>query len=360
MSNNVSRRHFLAGSTAAAGALSLGGASAFAADPLKVGFVYVGPVGDFGWTHGHDLGRKAIEKEFGDKVETTFVEKVAEGPDAERVIRQLASSGNKLIFTTSFGFMNPTIKVAKQFPDVKFEHATGFMTAKNVSAYNARFYEGRAVIGTMAGHMTKTGKFGYIASFPIPEVVMGINAFILAARKVRPDAEIKVVWVNSWFDPGKEADATKTLIDQGCDIITQHTDSPAPIQTAGSRGVWCFGQASDMSSFSPEYHATAILDVWDNYYVERTRAVMDGSWETSNVWQGMKEGMVQMSPYNERLPAEVVEAAETVRKGILDGSYLPFAGPIKDQDGKERIAAGEAMDDGALLSMDWYVEGVTA
>ncbi len=360
MINNLSRRHFLAGSTAAAGALSLAGPRALAADPLQVGFVYVGPIGDFGWTHGHDLGRKAIEKEFGDKVKTTYVENVAEGPDAERVIRQLAAAGNQLIFTTSFGYMNPTIRVAKQFPDVMFEHATGYQTAKNVSAYNARFYEGRDVIGTIAGHMTKTGKFGYIASFPIPEVVMGINAFILAARRVRPDAEIKVVWVNSWFDPGKEADATKTLIDQGCDMITQHTDSPAPVQTAASRGVWCFGQASDMSSFAPEWHATAILDVWDHYYVDRTRAVMEGTWQTSNVWHGMKEGMVAMAPYNERLPAEVVADAERVRKGIIDGSHHSFTGPIKDQSGKERVAAGERMDDGALLSMDWYVEGVTA
>lgn len=360
MLNTLSRRHFLAGSTAAAGALSLAGPSAFAADPLKVGFVYIGPIGDHGWTHGHDLGRKAVEKEFGDKVKTTYVENVAEGPDSERVIRQLAASGNQLIFTTSFGYMNPTIRVAKQFPKVMFEHATGYQTAKNVAAYNARFYEGRAVIGTIAGHMTKTGKFGYIASFPIPEVVMGINAFILAARKVRPDAEIKVVWVNSWFDPGKEADATKALIDQGCDMITQHTDSPAPIQTAGSRGVWCFGQASDMTSFSPEWHATAILDVWGPYYVERTRAVLEGTWQTSNVWHGFKEGMVEMSPYNKALPAKVVEAAEAVRKGIIDGSLHPFTGPINDQSGKEVVAAGEIIDDATLSAMDWYVEGVTA
>ena len=359
MIKNLSRRHFLAGSTAAAGALSLAGTSALAADPLKVGFVYVGPVGDFGWTHGHDVGRKAIEKEFGDKVATTFVENVPEA-DSERVIRQLAASGNKLIFTTSFGFMNPTIRVAKQFPDVMFEHATGYQTAKNVSAYNARFYEGRDVIGTIAGHMTKTGKFGYIASFPIPEVVMGINAFILAARRVRPDAEISVVWVNSWFDPGKEADAAKVLIDQGCDVITQHTDSAAPIQTAGSRGVWCFGQASDMSTFAPEQHLTAILDVWGPYYVERTRAVLEGTWQTSSVWQGFKEGLVEMSPYNSVLPANVVEEAEKIRKGIIDGSHHSFTGPIKDQSGKERVPAGERMSDEALLTMDWYVEGVTA
>ncbi|MGF1593040.1 MAG: BMP family ABC transporter substrate-binding protein [Kiloniellaceae bacterium] len=360
MFKDLSRRRFLAGSTAAAGALTLGGRAALGADPLKVGFVYVGPIGDYGWTHGHDLGRKAIEAEFGDQVSTTYVENVAEGPDADRVIRQLATSGHKLIFTTSFGFMNPTIRVAKQFPDVKFEHATGFQTADNVAIYNARFYEGRAVIGTIAGHVTQTGKFGYVASFPIPEVVMGINAFILAARKVRPDAEIKVVWVNSWYDPGKEADAAKTLIDQGCDVITQHTDSPAPVQTAASRGVWSFGQASDMSSFAPEHHATAILDVWDSYYVERTRAVLEGTWQTSNVWHGFKEGMVQMAPYNARLPAEVVEAAEKVRSGIVDGTLHPFTGPINDQSGTERIAAGETMTDEALLSMDWYVEGVSA
>jgi simple sugar transport system substrate-binding protein len=243
---------------------------------------------------------------------------------------------------------------------VKFEHATGFKTADNLAIYNARFYEGRAVIGTIAGHVTKTGKFGYIASFPIPEVVMGINAFILAARKVRPDAEIKVVWVNSWYDPGKEADATKALIDQGCDVITQHTDSPAPIQTAGSRGVWCFGQASDMSSFAPDHHATAILDVWAPYYIERVKAVLDGTWQTSDVWYGFKEGMVEMAPYNPKLPAEVVEAAEAVRKGIIDGSLHPFAGPINDQSGAEKIPAGQVIPDGDLLGMDWYVEGVSA
>ena len=217
-----------------------------AGDPLKVGFIYVGPVGDHGWTYRHDVGRQAIEAEFGDKVETTFVESVPEGADAERVIRKLASSGHGLIFTTSFGFMNPTLKVAREFPDVKFEHATGYKRADNLATYAARFYEGRAVIGTMAGMMTKSNIIGYIGSFPIPEVMRGINAFSIAMRKVNPDAEIKVVWVNSWYDPGKEADAAKALIDQGADIITQHTDSPAPLQVAQERGVFGFGQASDM------------------------------------------------------------------------------------------------------------------
>ena len=285
---------------------------------------------------------------------------MAEGPDAERVIRQLATSGNQIIFTTSFGFMNSTVKVAKQFPKVMFEHATGFKTAKNLAIYNARFYEGRAVIGTIAAHVSKTGKFGYIASVPIPEVVMGINAFILAARKVRPDAEIKVIFVNSWYDPGKEADATKALIDQGCDVITQHTDSPAPIQTAAGRGVWCFGQASDMIKFAPDWQATAIVDNWGPYYTSRVQAVMDGTWKTSDVWYGLKEDMVQIAPYNPKLPADAVAAAEAVRKGIVDGSIHPFAGPIKDQKGNQRYAAGQNAPDGDLLKMDWYVEGVSA
>jgi basic membrane protein A len=245
------RRSFVKTTGATALAMPFIGSKALAADPLKVGFVYVGPVGDHGWTYSHDQGRKMLEAELGDKVKTSYVESVKEGPDAERVIRQLADEGNKLIFTTSFGFMDPTIKVAKRYPDVKFEHATGFKMADNVSIYNARFYEGRAVIGTIAGHMSKTGTAGYIASFPIPEVVMGINAFTLAAQKVNPDFKTKVVWVNSWYDPPKEGDAAKALMDQGCDIITQHTDSPAALQAAEQRGVYAFGQASDMSKFAP-------------------------------------------------------------------------------------------------------------
>ena len=234
----LSRRHFMATSSATALGLASGG-PAFAANPVKVGFVYVGPIGDYGWTHGHDVAREAVDERFGDQVETNYVENVAEGPDAERVIRQLASSGSNLIFTTSFGFMNPTIKVARQFPQVLFEHATGYQSAPNVSIYNARFYEGRTICGAMAGHISKSGVVGYIGSFPIPEVVMGINAFTVAMRKIRPDAEVKVVWVNSWYDPGKEADAAKSLIDQGADIICQHTDSPAPpTGSGGTRRPW--------------------------------------------------------------------------------------------------------------------------
>ena len=343
---------------AALGALFFGGVQQAASEPTKVGFVYVGPVGDFGWTYRHDVGRQAVEAAFGDQVTTTFVESVSEGPDAERVIRQLAADGHDLIFTTSFGFMNPTIKVAKQFPDVKFEHATGYKRADNVSTYLARFYEGRAIIGTIAGHMTKSNVIGYIASFPIPEVIRGINAFTLAMRKVNPDAEVKVIWVNSWYDPGKEADAAKTLIDQGADIISQHTDSPAPLQVAEERGVFAFGQASDMVSFAPKAQLTAIIDNWDSYYIERTRAVIDGTWQSSDVWYGIKEGMVEMARYNEALPAEVVAAADAVQEGIVDGTLHPFAGPINNQAGEQVVAEGETISDEDLLKMDWYVEGV--
>ncbi len=360
MITRLTRRGFVLGSAAAAGALSLAGPRALAAEPTKVGFVYVGPVGDFGWTHGHDVGRKAIEAQFGDKVETSFVESVSEGPDAGRVIRKLASGGHDLIFTTSFGFMNPTIRVAKLFPQVKFEHATGYLTAPNVSVYNARFHQGRAVCGTIAGHMTKSGVIGYIGSFPIPEVVMGINATALWARKIRPDATVKVIWVNSWYDPGKESDATKALIDQGVDIICQHTDSPAPIQTAEARGVHGFGQASDMIAYAPNAQLTAILDEWSGYYVQRTKDVMDGSWASHSIWWGIKEGMVKMAPYGPAVPDNVRQASEATRAGIVDGSLHTFAGPIRNQAGELKVAAGEHMSDGDMATMDWYVEGVEA
>ncbi len=322
----------------------------------NVGFVYVGPVGDHGWTYRHDVGRQAIEKELG--VKTTFVESVPEGADAERVIRKLATSGHDIIFTTSFGYMNPTAKVAKQFPDVKFEHATGYIRADNLSTYSARFYEGRAVLGTIAGHLSKSGVVGYIASFPIPEVVRGINAFILAMRKVNPDAVVKVVWVNSWYDPGKEGDAAKALIDQGADIITQHTDSPAPLQVAEQRGVYGFGQASDMSAFAPNAQLTAIIDNWNPYYVSHVKAVMEGTWESTDTWDGIKSGMVDFAPYGDAVSADVRAAADAVKQSIIDGSFHPFQGPINNQAGEQVVAEGETLDDGVLLKMDWYVEGV--
>lgn len=336
----------------AAGIAFAGSASA----ETKVGFIYVGPIGDHGWSYQHDQARLAVEKELG--VKTSYVESVPEGADAERVIRQLATSGHDIIFTTSFGFMNPTLKVAKQFKNVKFEHATGYKRTDNVSTYSARFYEGRAILGTIAGKMTKSNVVGYIGSFPIPEVIRGIDAFTLALRKVNPEATVKVVWVNSWFDPGKESDAAKALIDQGVDIITQHTDSPAPLQVAESRGVYAFGQASDMKAFAPKAQLTSIVDNWNDYYIARVKAAMDGTWKSVDTWDGIKPGMVLMAPYGDAVPADVRKLADEVKQSIVDGSFHPFQGPIKNQKGELVVKAGEVVSDKELAGLSWYVEGV--
>jgi len=317
--------------------------SAAIADPLKVGFVYVGPTGDHGWTYMHDKGRQAIEEEFGDKVETMFVESVKYGPDAERVMTQMAMQGVDMIFATSFGYMEQMLKVAEKFPDVKFEHATGYKTAENMSVYSSKFYEGRYIQGVIAGHMSEKGKAGYIASFPIPEVVRGINAFYLGATTVNPDFDIDVVWVNTWYDPSLESDAAKALIQQGADIITQHTDSPAALQVAQQNGVKAFGQASDMINFAPDTQLTAILDIWGPYYVERVKAVLDGTWEKSDTWGGMDTGMVEMAPYT-NMPDDVKEIAMAVEKDILEG--------------KLDIFPGKGVGD--LLGMNQYVEGIDA
>jgi len=333
-------------------------APAAAADKTKVGFVYVGPIGDHGWSHEHNQGRLAVEQAFGDKVETTYVENVSEGPDATRVIQQLARGGADIVFTTSFGFMNPTLQVAKQFPKVKFEHATGFKRTPNVSTYSARFYEGRHVIGLIAGKMTKTNTVGYIASFPIPEVVRGINAAYLAAKSVNPEIKFKVVWVNTWFDPGKEADAAKALIDQGADILMQHTDSPAAMQIAEERGIYAFGQASDMAKFGPNAQLTSIIDNWAPYYVARVKAVMDGTWESTDTWDGIGPGMVAFAPFSDKMPSEVKAMAEKARDDIAAGALHPFTGPINKQDGSVWLKAGETAPDGDLAGMNFYVEGV--
>lgn len=355
----LDRRGFIAGTGAlAAGAILSGPGRLLAAEPLPVAFVYTGPIGDHGYSYAHDKGRKEAEAHFNGQVRTTYVENVPEGPDCERVLRQLASSGNKLIFSTSFGFMNATLKTAKQFPKVKFEHATGFKRDANMAIYNARFYEGRAVLGDIAGQMTKTGIIGWVASFPIPEVIMGINAFVIAARKHRPDLVVKVVWVNSWYDPGKEADAAKALADKGADIIAQHTDSAAPLQVAEQRGIHAFGQASDMTRFAPKAHLTAVLDEWGGYYVDRIQKVIDGNWTSDDTWWGLKEGMVALSPYNAAVPAPVQASAEKVKAAIVSGALHPFAGPVKDQKGVVRIAAGTVPADETLLKMDWSAEGV--
>ncbi|MBV9656435.1 MAG: BMP family ABC transporter substrate-binding protein [Acetobacteraceae bacterium] len=355
----MQRRTLLISATTAFGARLAGARRANAANPFKVGFVYVGPIGDLGWTYQHDQGRLAMQKELGEAVSTQYVENVGEGPDAERVIRQLVSGGNQLIYTTSFGYMNPTERVAKASPAVEFEQATGYKTLPNMAEYNSRFYEGRAVCGAIAGHMSK-GVVGYVASFPIPEVVMGINAFTLAARKVNPNFQTKVIWVNTWFDPGRESDAAKSLIDQGADILAQHTDSPAVIQTAEARGVFGFGQSSDMSRFGEKATLTSIVDNWAPYYIDRTKLAITGKWKTDSVWWGIKEGMVQLAPWGPSVTEEARAAAEDSKNRIAAGTLLPFAGPIKDQKGAVKVADGKAMSDDELLKMNWYVEGVQA
>ena len=331
-------------------------ATAFAQE-LKVGFVYVGPIGDHGWTYQHDQGRLDIEEQLGDRVETIYIENVPEGADAERAITRLAREGAGLIFTTSFGYMDTTIKVADRFPDVKFEHATGYKRAPNVSTYSGRFYEGRYVIGQIAARMSESGIAGYIVSFPIPEVVRGINSFMLGAQSINPDFKIKLIWVNSWFDPGKEADAAKVLIGQGADIMVQHTDSTAPLQIAEEQGAIGFGQASDMFAFAPTAQLTAVIDDWGPYYVARTQAVLDGTWESMDTWDGIGPRMVVMADYT-NVPDDVAAMAMETEAKIASGELHPFTGPIYDQEGTMVIGEGEVLDDGALLSMNWYVRGV--
>ncbi len=326
-----------------AGAMLLSSISFAFSEPLKVGFVYVGPVGDHGWTYMHDIGRQAVESHFGDAVETVYVESVPEGPDAARVMRGMIAEGADMVFTTSFGYMQQTLQVAKDNPDVIFEHATGYKTAPNVSVYSSRFYEGRYIQGVIAGHMSKTGKAGYIGSFPIPEVIRGINAFYLGAQTINPDFDVDIVWVNTWYDPGKEANAAKVLMAGGADIITQHTDSPSPLAAAAAAGVKGFGQASDMIQFAPDTQLTAILDVWGPYYIERIQAVIDGSWTTTNTWGGMDTGMVGMADYT-NMPPELAGVAQQLQADITSGKFKPF-GDTSDAD---------------LGGMMQYVDGIDA
>jgi simple sugar transport system substrate-binding protein len=330
----------------------------YAAEKLKVGFVYTGPIGDLGYSYQHDLGRKVMEKALAGKVETTFLENVPEGPDAERSIEQLARSGHKLIFTTSFGFMDATVKVAAKYPNVYFEHATGYKRAKNLATYAARFYEGRYIQGQIAAKMSKTGIIGYIVSFPIPEVISNINATMLGAQSVNPNIKFKIIWVNSWFDPGKEADAAKTLIDQGADILTQHTDSPAAMQVAEQRGIHAFGQSSDMIKFGPKAQLTADTDYWGDYYTKRTQAVLDGKWTSEDTWDGLDKGMVVMSSYT-NMPDDVKKMAMDTEAAIKSGKLHPFKCPITDQDGKTvECKGGTHLDAGQILSMNFYVKGI--
>jgi len=356
--NRRTASRILAGTLAGA-ALAVAGIAG-AQEPLKIAFVYVSPVGDAGWTFQHDQGRKEMEKALGTKVQTKFVENVPEGADAERVIRELAASGNKLIFTTSFGYMNPTIKVAPQFPNTAFDHATGYKTAKNVGIYNARFYEGRYLNGIIAGRMTKTNVAGYVAAFPIPEVVQGINAFEQGMRSVNPKAEVKVIWVNSWFDPGREREAANTLISQGADVVTHHTDSTAVVQTAEEKGKYAIGYHSDMAKYGPKAELTASTHDWGNYYTKTVTDAIGGTWKTSNTWGGMKEGMVKLAPMNAAIPADTKAQVAKLEADITAGKLHPFAGPVVDQDGKTRVPAGKDMTDEELGKMDYYVEGVAS
>jgi len=324
----------------------------------NVGFVYVSPIGDAGWTYQHDLGRLQLEKETG--VTTSFVENVAEGPDAERVIREMAKRGDKVIFATSFGFMNYALKVSKSFPKTAFVHATGYKMGKNMGLVNARFYEGRYLTGVIAGEMTKSNVLGYVAAFPIPEVLQGINAFIQGARSVNPKAELRVIWVNSWFDPGKERQAALTLLSQEADVITHHTDSTAVVQAAEDQGKYAFGYHSDMSKYGPKAHLTATTHHWGDFYVKTVKAAQAGNWKPTSVWGGYAEGMIKLAPLNKAIPADLQNRVRDMEKQMAAGKLHPFAGPVVDQSGKTIVAAGQNMTDDQLNKMNYYLQGVVS
>ncbi len=356
----MNRRTLIA--SAAALTVGFGGAARAQMDKVKACFVYVGPVTDGGWTQQHHAGALALKEAYGDRVEIAWQENVPEGADAERVMTQMALSGCNIIFTTSFGFMDATNAVAAKFPDIKFEHATGYKREQpNVSTYNARFYEGRAVLGTMAGLLTKSNKIGYIASFPIPEVMMGINSAFIHARKVNPNAELVVIWVYTWYDPAKEADAAKAMIEQGVDVIMQHTDSTAPLAEMAKTGgaVLGFGQATDMADYKPTPRVSSIIDNWAPYYIKRVGALLDGTYAQTDAWEGIGGGEVQIGEIT-GVPDAVKAAGEAMRDSIASGAYHPFTGPLKKQDGTEFLAAGQVIDDGTLAGMNFFVEGITA
>jgi len=341
-----------------AAALALGCSVASADDPLKIGFVYVGPTGDAGWTYAHDEARKFVESELGNKVSTSYVESVAEGADSERVIQQLAKKGHDLIFTTSFGYMNPTLKVAKRFPKVKFEHASGYKRGKNTGTYFTRAYQGRYLTGLIAGKMTKSDTIGYVASFPIPEVIRGINAFTKGAQEVNPNVKVKVVWASTWYDPAKEREAAETLILQGADVLTQHTDSAAVIQAAESKGVYAIGYHSDMSVYGAKAHLTSTVHNWGPLYLAKAKSVMEGSWKSEDLWPGIAEGTTDLAPLNDAIPADVKQLVMEKKQALKEGKIRVFDGPVLNQTGDAVVPAGSTMEDGKLLGFDWYVKGV--
>jgi len=330
--------------------------------PVKIGFVYVSPIGDAGYTYQHDLGRKAMEAALKGKVTTQVVENVEEGADAERVIRNLATDGCKMIFTTSFGYMNPTAKVAKNFPNVDFFHATGYMSSPNMATYNGRFYEGRYLNGIIAGKMTKTHIAGFVGAFPIPEVMMAIDAFTQGMRSVDPKAEVHVVWVNSWFDPGKEREATMSLISQGADMITQHTDSTVVVQTVEeqhkAKNVWCFSYNSDMSKYAPTSQLSGDITDWSGYYTRTVQNVLAGKGIGPNIWDGLKEGMIKIAPFNAAVPKPVRAYVDKVMAEMKAGKVHAFQGPVIAQDGSVKVPAGQVMNDKDLNAINYYVKGV--
>jgi simple sugar transport system substrate-binding protein len=333
-------------------------APAAAPAPLKVGFIYVGPVGDAGWSFAHDLGRKHIEEKFGDKIKTTFVEKVPEGADAERVIRDLVAQGNTLIFATSFGYMAAMEKVAMDHPEVKFEHATGYKTAENLRVYEAQFYEDAYMAGVVAGKVTKTNVIGFVGSFPIPEVLRNINAFTLGAHSVNPKVTTKVVWVNTWFDPPKESEAAQSLINSKADVLLQNTDSTAVLQTAEKNGKYAFGWDSDMSAFAPKAHLASCVVNWGPYYEKTVNEVLDKSWKTAVTKGGTKEGMNDFVKIADFVPADAKAEVERIKAGLKDGSFAVFKGPILDNTGKEQLAKDVIGDDAWKGGINFYVKGV--
>jgi simple sugar transport system substrate-binding protein len=329
------------------------------AEPLKIAFAYVGPVGDGGWTFAHDNARKALEKEFGDKIVTSFVESVPESADAERVLRDMASQGNKLIFGTTFGYMEPMLKVAADFKDVKFEHATGYKSAENMRTYDSRTYEGAYMAGVIAGSMTKSNKLGVVASIPIPEVIRNINSFTLGAQSVNPKIKTSVVWVNGWFDPPKETEAATSLINGGADILFQNTDSSAVLQTAEKMGKRAFGWDSDMTAYGPKAHLGSAVINWAPYYIKATKDALEGTWTgNGGVWWGHKEGAIDMVSIAEDVPAEVKAKIDTIKAGLKDGSFVIWKGPIAGQDGKDVLAKDAVADDAFLGGIKFYVKGV--
>ena len=326
-------------------------------EPLKVGFVYVTPIGEAGWTYQHEQGRLAMQQALGPRVQSTVVEAVPEGPDAERVLRDLAMSGHRLIFATSFGYLEPALRVAADFPNVRFAHAGGYKTAPNLATYDARYYEARYLAGMLAGATSKTGVAGYVAGFPVPEVVQGINAFALGMLEANPKAQVKVVWLNSWFDPTREREAALTLVNQGVDVLTNHTASPAVALSAQERKVRVVANQSDMRRFAPDAQLAAVTHHWGGYYTQTAQAVLDGTWKPAPVWGGMKDGLVQLSAIDPAVPAPVRERIEARRKDIVAGRFKPFGAPLADNLGVVRLASGE-LDDRAIASMNWFVKGV--